>query len=189
MGVEIRISGLWDEGYVIDNYVVKSTYIGNDAFGNAQFDTVYTLIGKLLHSMKYNGHFNTSEMIVDMCAKFLIQWLDDKKVDAILPVPPTNYRIMQPVYVIAEAISAKLHIPYSEKVLEKIGTIQAKNMSKVDKHLKGTIIQLTPAIRKCNILLVDDIYSTGSTANECVSVLRNDPLIDKIYFLAIAKTK
>ncbi len=46
-----------------------------------------------------------------------------------------------------------------------------------------------PAKRKCSILLIDDIYNTGSTANECTKVLKSDPLIDKVYYLAIGKTR
>ena len=38
-------------------------------------------------------------------------------------------------------------------------------------------------------LLIDDFFSTGETATECVRVLKEDELIDKVYYLAIAKTK
>ena len=79
----VKIFGLWDEGYVIDNYIVSSRYIGEDPFGFRQFDTTYTEIGKLLHAMKYNGHFDTSERIVDYCYDFLKQWLADKTIEAI----------------------------------------------------------------------------------------------------------
>lgn len=50
-------------------------------------------------------------------------------------------------------------------------------------------MKLKDAKRKCNILLVDDFFTTGETANECVSVLKSDPLVDKVYYMAIAKTK
>ena len=66
----VEIFGIWDEGYVIDNYSVSSRYIGEDPFGFRQFDTTYTEIEKLLHAMKYNGHFDTSERIVDYCYDF-----------------------------------------------------------------------------------------------------------------------
>ncbi len=62
-------------------------------------------------------------------------------------------------------------------------------MAKDNKQLQGTIRKLKDAKYKCNILLLDDFYSTGETAAECVRVLKSDPLIDKVYFLAIAKTK
>ena len=179
----------WDEGYVFDKYVVSSKYISDTPFGNPIFDTEYTEVGKLLHAMKYNGRIDTSERIVALCADFLKQWLYDKHVDVIIPAPPTVSRDVQPLYVIAEAMSKTLRIPLAIDVLEKTVSEQAKNMPKDKKFLSGTIRKLKHAKRKCNILLIDDLYSTGETASECVSVLKEDEMIDKIYFFALAKTK
>ena len=90
---------------------------------------------------------------------------------------------------IAEVLASKLGIYYSEDVLIKNDGTPAKAMPKNAKYLKGSILKLKNAKRKCNILLIDDFYSTGETANECVAVLKTDPMIDKVYYLAIAKTK
>ena len=185
----LPVAGLWDDGVIIDKYNESSIYIGDDVFGYPQFNNTYTPIGKLLHAMKYNGHYNTSEEIAEICVQALGEWLSEKKIDIILPAPPTNERNEQPVYLIAECIASKLCIPYSEDILIKTDKRSAKNMPKDSKSLKGSIIKLKDAKRKCNILLIDDFYSTGETANECVSVLKSDPLIEKVYYLAIVKTK
>lgn len=185
----ISVSGLWDDGVVLDWYKESCTYIGEDVFGHAQYDSVYTSIGKLLFTMKYNGHSDTSEEIADNCIEILETWLSSKKIDIILPAPPTNERITQPVYLIARALASKLGIPYSEEVLLKTDKQSVKNIPKEARDLSGSIVKLKDAKRKCNILLVDDFFSTGKTAGECVSVLKTDPLIDKVYYIAIAKTK
>ena len=185
----IKVNGLWTDGRVVDMYINRSTYICDDVFGHPQFDTEYTAIGNLLHDLKYNGHVDTSAAIADNCSNKVQHWLKNAHIDIILPIPPTNERIAQPVFLIAEALSDRLKIPYSCEVLKKQGNIQSKNLTDDKQDLVGTIVQLKPAVRKCNILLVDDFYSSGSTANECVRVLKKDPLIDDIYFLAIAKTK
>ena len=189
MNQMIPVEGLWAEGYVFDKYSVSSEFLGEDVFGHPQFKTTYTEVGKLLHAMKYNGHFNTSETIADMCLSSLKTWLEGKTIDIILPAPPSSDRVMQPVYMIAEAIAERLHIPYSDEVLQKTNDAPAKNMPKDSKNLSGSIIELKPAKRKCSILLIDDFYSTGNTANECVSVLKSDPLVENVYYFAIAKTK
>ena len=189
MDTVIKVNGLWDEGFIIDKYVESSEYIGDDVFGHPQFNTTYTTVGRLLHSMKYNGHLDTSESIAEMCIGFLNKWLSDKKVDIILPAPPTVEREFQPVYMITEAISVRIHIPYADDVLKKTNSVPAKNMDKNNRDMHGSIVKLKPATRKCNILLIDDLYSTGSTANECAAVLKEDPLVAKVYYLAIAKTK
>lgn len=185
----ILVSGLWNDGVVVDRYNVSSVYIGEDVFGHPQFDTTYTPIGKLLHAMKYNGHYNTSEEIADICIHELGEWLSGKKFDIILPAPPTSARYEQPVYLIAEALAARLGVPCSEDILVKTDDRPAKNMPKDGKELTGSIRKLKDAKRRCNILLVDDFYSTGTTANECVTALKEDPLIQKVYYLAIAKTR
>lgn len=184
----ISVSGLWDEGFVIDMYSERSEYIGEDAFGKKHYDTTYTLSGKLLHAMKYNGHHDNSKALGEICAEFINKWLSDKKVDVILPVPPTQRRDAQPVFLIVEAISSITGILYSNDILIKTSFEQAKMLENKSK-IYGSIAMTKPAKRKCNILLVDDIYSTGSTAHECTRVLKNDPLIDKVYYLAIGKTR
>ena len=185
----MSIQGSWDDGYVMDMYTICSKYIGEDDFGHPRFDTVYTEIGQLVHDMKYNGHFDTSGEIAELCTPFLREWLEGKNVDVILPSPPTRNRSIQPVFMICEALSKKLSIPFSSVILKKITTVQSKDLPRDAKDLSGSIRKLKPAKRKCNILVIDDIYSTGATANECVSVLKSDVLIDKVYYLAIVKTK
>lgn len=185
----IPVEGNWDEGFVFSEYSIQSTYLGEDVFGIKRFDTTYTDIGKLLHAMKYNGHFDTSVQIAEKCLPYLQEWFSKTKIDSILPAPPTSIRTAQPVFMIAEQIADKMDIPYSESVLIKTDSNPAKSMGKDNKKLEGTIIQQKSAKRKCNVLLIDDFYSTGSTANECVSVLKRDPLIQNVYYFAIAKTK
>lgn len=143
MASPITVIGEWDNGIVVDKYTETSMYIGDDAFGHPQFQTTYTKIGKLLHAMKYNGHFDTSEEIVNICIDTLGGWFTGKKIDIILPAPPSTERPSQPVYMVAEVLASKLGIFYSDEVLVKTSAIPAKNMPsyyfcflKWKKHLK-----------------------------------------------------
>lgn len=185
----IKVDGPWDEGYILDKYIENSEFIGEDPFGHPHFNNTYTKIGGLLHSMKYNGHFDTSGEIVSCCSTFLKFWLGDKRIDIVLPVPPTLERPIQPVHMISKTIAKLLSVHYSSEVLVKTTKEQSKSMPKDKKNLKGSIQKVRDANRECNILLVDDLYSTGATASECVLALKDDNLINKVYYLAIAKTK
>ena len=95
----------------------------------------------------------------------------------------------QPTYEIAQAISEHLNISFFDGVLENISREQAKNISKINRDMKGKIIAKMKATRQHSILLVDDLFDTGSTMQECVSVLREDLNLKNIYVLAVTKTK
>lgn len=57
------------------------------------------------------------------------------------------------------------------------------------KNLRGSIIlDKKKMIKDQKILLIDDVYTTGSTLNECAKVLKANGA-DKVYCLTIAKTK
>ena len=185
----IRINGNWTEGYAVDRHVIHSEHLGYDQFGHDVYDTTRSELGELIYRMKYNGHHDTSDEIVDIITPFLDEWLTNKDIDFILPMPPTTPRAYQPVFVIAKKIADKYGIKYDDAVLRKTSSIASKDMSREHKSIEGTISKLKKASSHRNILLVDDLYSTGSTANECVRVLLEDPYIDNVYFLAITKTR
>ena len=107
--------------------------------------------------MKYNGHFDTSERIVDYCYVFLKQWLADKTIDAVIPVPPTKDRTAQPVYLIASGMASRFGFPYTEEVLEKTSAAESKNMDKQSKNLHGTVVKKLVTIQsplKVTIILL-----------------------------------
>ena len=185
----IKIEGLWDEGYALDLYTLSSAYIGDDAFGHPRFNNTYSEIGHLLYQFKYNGHLDTREQIAALAAEFLHDWLKDKDIDTILPCPASLTRELQPVYAIAYEISELMGVAYTDEVLKKNSTVAVKNTSKEERNLEGVIIKEKNAKRTCNILLIDDIFDTGATANECVRLLKQDPNIVNVYFLAITKKR
>lgn len=185
----IEIVGNWTQGYVLDKHVISSVHIGQNQFGHDQYDTTRSELGELVYKMKYNGHQDTSEEIIELIQPFLDQWLGDKNIDCVIPVPPTEKRNMQPVFLIAEKIASTYGIGYVEDVLVKNSLTASKNMARYNKSVSGTIEAIKTAKKHHDILLVDDLYSTGTTAKECVKVLRDDPNIGNIYFLAMTKTK
>ena len=185
----IKLNGIWTEGYALDNHVLSSTYIGEDQFGHVRFKTQRTKIGELIYKMKYNGHQDTSDDILNLASDFLDKWLRNKKINVVLPVPPTTSRDIQPVFVVAAAIAARYNLPYQERILTNTNREPSKDMKDKEKNLIGAIHISGKAKFHCNVLLIDDLYSTGSTATECVKTLKQNRLVDDVYFLAITKTK
>ena len=185
----IEIYGRWDKGIVMDKYKKSCTYLGDDQNGYPQFSNEYTQLGHLIYSMKYNGHDDTSDQIAHLIADDVRKWIETVDINVLVSVTPSVDRTFQPVFQIVESLAHELKLPFSNNVLVKTDHSSVKNIEKERRNLSGLIAQKIAAKRHCNVLLVDDFYSTGSTANECVSVLKSDQSVDKVYFLAMVKTK
>lgn len=114
--------------------------------------------------------------------------------DIILPVPIHKKRKQKRGYnqseLIAKEIAKNINIEYSNKVLIKVvNTVpqstlnQTQRMNNVLGIYKVTNSQM---IDKKRILLIDDIFTTGSTVNECAKVLKQNGA-QSINILTIAK--
>jgi len=185
----IAINGNWEQGFVLDKHVITSTPIGENVYGRMQYETTRTTLGELVFQLKYRGRYENINKIIDLIKPFLAKIKAEWKVDVIIPVPPSKHRDFQPVNELARTIAEYLHINYTDEVLEKLSSSQSKDMSKSDKTLKGSIIAKIKAQREHNLLLIDDLFESGETLKECVSVLRDDPLLKRIYVLVMTKTR
>ena len=190
MGINpIEIAGNWDKGYVLDTHVLKSVPKGENVYGYMEFDTTRTELGELIFLFKNRNRYECLDGIMGLVEPFLDTWEDLKDVDIVLPVPPTKQRNYQPAAEIARAISEHLNVSYFDGVLEKTNAEQAKNVTSTDERQTGSIVARVRATRPHTILLVDDLLRTGGTMQQCVSVLRDDPKLEKIFVLAMTKAK
>lgn len=187
----IVLSGNWDEGYALDKHVLSSVLIGEDDYGHKIFDTERSELGELVYQFKYRGQYQYLYKIIALAKPFVIEWASQKDITSVLPVPSSNSnRAYQPAFEIAKEIALLLNAGYNDTVLQKTSSIQSKELTNEEKQkISGTIIKTKMAKRKHNMLLVDDLYQTGTTLTECVKELRKDSNIQKIYVLTMTKTK
>jgi len=186
----IKLQGSWDEGYALDVHTISSTYKGEDMYGRPQFDNEYSEMGKLVYLFKNRNRYEKLDEIITLARPFIENWESLKTVTSVLPAPPTKSRIYQPAEEIAEAIAEVIGAFFIDDVLDKQVTIQAKDLSATEKSkLTGTISKKRNATKEHNVLIVDDLYESGSTLNDCVRVLRTDKNIMKIYVLTMTKNR
>lgn len=184
------INGSWNEGYVLDKHIIESIYLGDNVYGHAQYDTKRSALGELIYQLKYKQNYNKLDDILTLIKPFLDSWGIASKIDVILPIPASNVRDRQPVYELAQKIAEYLNVHCADDVLCKVKSTSAKNMSTDEKEqLEGTIHATKLAVKKHNLLLIDDLYQTGKTLDECVKILRRDPLLENIYVLVMTKTR
>ena len=93
---------------------------------------------------------------------------------------------------LAKYMSDKLSIPYADVLKRTVKTTKQSQQSKDErkKNLKGAFaVKYThthTTIKNRSVLLVDDVYTTGSTADECSNTLLNFG-VSKVYVITIAR--
>jgi competence protein ComFC len=187
----IQLFGIWKEGYALDYHSITSEFMGTDEWGRDRFHTIRSDLGELLYQFKYNQDRSKLDQIMRFVKPFISHWQAIKEIDVILPVPPSNNnREFQPVFELSKKIADYLEIPTYNDVLEKKSASQAKNLSKTDKReISGSIVRKKRFLKVVNVLVIDDLYATGTTLHETVKALKTDANVKDVYVLTITKTR
>ena len=120
----------------------------------------------------------------------------DWAIDFILPVPLHWTRLLKRRYnqsaLLAKSLSKLTEIPALLNILKRgratksQGHLSAKDRQANVKNAFHISVNDVPLIRDKNILLIDDVLTTGSTINECARVLRESGA-KNIYVLTVAR--
>lgn len=120
-------------------------------------------------------------------------------IDFIVPVPMTKKdekrRGFNQAVVIAGELSKRISVPVlKDAVIKKRGTSEQKTLSRTDreKNIVGAFgisdkIAVEDVIAHKNILVVDDVCTTGSTVSEVASVLKENG-VSLVYCACCCKT-
>jgi competence protein ComFC len=188
------LRGPWATGFALDWHTLSSTPIGQNQFGHMTFDTKRPPLGQLLYELKY-GRTQTAaqkQEIADQLADTAAHFVQDVwrlSIDAIVPVPPSNARALQPVIVVAEGLAARLGVPLCTGCLTKVKhTPQLKDITDYDKRaevLKDAFSVDPNLTAGGNLLLFDDLYGSGATVGHIVDVLKNRGRATAVYLLTL----
>ncbi len=194
MTVEVQeINGYWEAGYVLDNHMKESEFLGNYENGRPKFNNIRTEVGESIFQLKYRG----DQTQIPLLAKVFVSNLKSrlKSVDLIIPMPPSKPRSFQPIVELAKVIANKMELLFFDDILVKSkSTVQMKDNSEdLDRIdiLKNSFL-ISDEIEgdgPWDALILDDVYSTGSSLNAAAMTLQTYQKIRNIYVAAFSRTK
>ncbi len=133
--------------------------------------------GELVRALKFEREIAVGRWLGARMAELLIAVGLDRNVDAVTYVPMTRRdrlrRGFNHAEVLARGIARKLDLPLVRTLRKARSTPLQSRLSAVERgrNLRGAFRRL-PSTQE-HVLLVDDIYTTGATVEECARTLKD----------------
>ncbi|MCL5069897.1 MAG: hypothetical protein M1308_03250 [Actinobacteria bacterium] len=135
------------------------------------------------------------KLLAEFLKKAYEKHFSGEKIDFIDTVP--NYAVggqysqyyKSHMQILAEELSKIIRIPFLNNIIKIRNT---SKQQKLDYYLRKNNLNNAFKVRNClllcdkNILLIDDVWTTGSTLNEISSILKKSKA-NKIYLLTLAR--
>lgn len=161
-----------------------------------------TALKELLHYFKYNGFLAVKTPL----ERLIVQWLTINSHPALsvftpqsglIPIPLHKKRLRERGFnqaeIIAEILGKYLNLPVEKNLLERVRDtkpqIKMESGKKREENMRNSISirEGRGSSQYQNVILVDDIYTSGATMKEAMRVLRRAG-VDNITAFVMAKT-
>ena len=152
----------------------------------------YRSVSGSVYRFKYGGRREYADFYAEEVEKRLGETIKGLGADALIPVPMYGHKKRVRGYnqaeVLARAIGQKTAIPVYADVMKRVrNTPPMKLLDERSRRMnlkKAFIISRNDVKFKC-IILVDDIYTTGSTVDEMARIFRRNG-VGRIYVITLA---
>jgi competence protein ComFC len=171
------------------NRKFASTKIITDFYSTYIFESDKTL-QNIIHALKYAKKFSIGTYLGKILSEGIVarNW----SIDIVIPVPIHHLKKAERGYnqsdFIAKGIGKSLKIPYSVNLVKRTRYTESQtglDASNRAKNVENAFkVRKPKEIRNKNLLLVDDVITTGATTLECAKVLMNSGA-GKIYACSV----
>lgn len=154
------------------------------------------VLKKCIHLFKYYGEKKLAKPLGKLMVDYLVKNDEFKKrIDLIIPVPlhknDLRKRGFNQSILLGRVVGNYFSISVGEKVLikKKLTPFQA-NLSKKEREkniLRAFLVEKPKEIKGKNILILDDVFTTGATVEECTKELMK-ARAKNIFVLTLART-
>ena len=152
----------------------------------------YRCISKAVYRFKYMGRREYSKAFAKMSIAVLGDYIYGIKPDVIVPVPISSKRMFKrgynQAYEYAKELSGITGIPVYDDAVRRIKDTRPMKLltpKERQKNLKNAFLCGKNVVKSKSILLVDDIYTTGSTLDAVSEVLLGAGA-EKVYGLTLS---
>ncbi len=172
------LSGPWDTGWALDFH---SRYDGGD--------WNRSVTGQLTYRLKYANDLSVLSRLAEMALALIAKQPALAQVDAVLPVPPSLERAVDPVRSFSAALARRLNLPV-QTVLVKTRQTQAQKELKTLAQKRANVagaFGLQGDVRGRRILVIDDLFDSGATLEEVTRMLKSHGAI-QVNVLTLTRT-
>jgi len=152
----------------------------------------YKDIAKAIYRYKYKGRKAYARVFGREMVYFLGDYINSLRAEAIIPVPLYKRKVRRRGYnqatLLAKILGETLNIPvYENLVIRNRNTKPLKLLNPEERlnNLKKAFILMENGVKLKRVIIVDDIYTTGSTIDTIAKLLLERG-IEEVYFVALA---
>lgn len=137
------------------------------------------LIKELVHKFKYHKKLYIKNTLVELLYAFTVNHTQYQDIDIIAAVPmhiaDERKRGFNQSDILAKELSLRLNIKYAKRPILKLRRTREQINLKKRERLKNIKNAFAPGdtapLKGRDVLLVDDVFTTGATTNECSRTL------------------
>ncbi|HLE53568.1 MAG TPA: RecQ family ATP-dependent DNA helicase, partial [Anaerolineales bacterium] len=151
------LPGTWQAGWALDFH---------SRFAGAEWKR--SVVGELAYRLKYEGDLSALPPLVEHTLALLAEHPELAQVDAIVPVPPSTPRPLDPVSLFAKALAENLRLAVLPALVKTRQTALQKELHSLAQkraNVAGAFAVQGKVSRK-RLLVVDDLFDSGATLEE-----------------------
>lgn len=152
----------------------------------------YDSVSDSIYRFKNSGRAEYADFYTEEMAKRLGNTIKSYKAEALIPIPLQKSKEKKRGYnqseILAEGLSKKLGIPMRNDILLRNGNSkEQKKLSREERqnNLVGAFHMAENDVKLKSAILIDDVYTTGSTMDEAARTLLNGG-VERVYFVTLA---
>lgn len=152
----------------------------------------YKAVASSIYRFKYGDRQEYAEFFGEEVVRYLGDFIKSVNPQGIIPIPlhkrRRNKRGYNQAELLAKAIGKRVEIPVYDKLLVRVkntAPLKQQNAKERQNNLKKAFKVTQNDVKLDKVIIIDDIYTTGSTINEAAAVLKKCG-VQNIYFVTLA---